>query len=192
MARKKPLNETKTVDDLIAQDKALEREADAARGAPEKAFAVTAQVLLVPIADLLPNPENARMPDPETPDAQDLAELADDLKRNGQLVPVEFRIVGGKRILIDGNRRLAAAKLAGLSHLEAVERLGITDLGAFEKTMGANRNRKPMTPLELAAEVKTYLKKHGGNAFQHTRYAIGCKRAPIFRIHIKNTNANDQ
>jgi ParB-like chromosome segregation protein Spo0J len=54
-------------------------------------------IIVHPLADTFP-----MMSDGE------LKELAADIEKNGQLTPVQFALIDGRKILIDGRNRLAA------------------------------------------------------------------------------------
>ena len=68
------------------------------------------RLLLVPVGDILPNPDQ-----PRREFAYDkLLELAQSIDENGLLNPVTITLRGDKPVLVAGERRLRAAKIAGL------------------------------------------------------------------------------
>lgn len=60
-------------------------------------------------------------------DLDDLTELATSLRHLGQQIPVIVEPVDGRYRLLDGHRRHAAARRAGLTHLDAVVRPAAVD-----------------------------------------------------------------
>src|SRR5262245_22586288 len=66
-----------------------------------------------PIDSIDHNPHQAR----KTFDEDDLASMADSIRSNGILQPLVVRRMGDRYQLIAGERRLRAARLAGLSTL---------------------------------------------------------------------------
>ena len=71
------------------------------------------RLLLVPVGDILPNPDQ-----PRREFAYDkLLELAQSIDENGLLNPVTVTLRGDKPVLVAGERRLRAAKIAGLREI---------------------------------------------------------------------------
>lgn len=68
------------------------------------------RLLLVPVGEILPNPDQ-----PRREFAYDkLLELAQSIDENGLLNPITITLKGDKPVLVAGERRLRAAKIAGL------------------------------------------------------------------------------
>ena len=74
-------------------------------------------VLLIPTADIRPNPSQPRRDFP----LDSLMELAQSISENGILQPLSVSIEEGVPTLVAGERRLRAAKIAGLSEVPCVE-----------------------------------------------------------------------
>src|SRR5215831_11255917 len=72
----------------------------------------------VPVGLIVPNPLQPRRNFPE----ETLRELAESIRASGVLQPVLLRRADGKYQLVAGERRLRAAKLAGLESVPAVIR----------------------------------------------------------------------
>ena len=70
------------------------------------------------------DPEQEIMPSPTQPrrhfDRQELANLAQSIRANGILQPITVRAVPGGYELIAGERRLRAARLAGLTQIPSI------------------------------------------------------------------------
>lgn len=107
-------------------------------------------IQMIDINLLYPHPDNPRK------DVGDVTELADSIKHSGVMqnltvVPYE----GAFRVVI-GHRRLAAAKLAGLTELPCV----VSDMDPIEQLhtmMSENMQRKDLTPVEEAFGVQMLL-----------------------------------
>ena len=105
----------------------------------------TAGLEQVPVDLIVPNPFQPRRDFPE----ETLKELADSILSSGVLQPILVRRVDGKYQLIAGERRLRAAKLAGLESVPAV----IRDLGdreTLELAVTENVMREDLNPIEVA------------------------------------------
>lgn len=82
-------------------------------------------------------------------DESALKELAESIKDQGLINPITIRDVNGKYELVAGERRLRAAKLAGLTQIEAMIRQ-LTDQEALEIQTAENIHRQDITPIEEA------------------------------------------
>lgn len=126
----------------------------------------------VPLEQLVGNPDNPRQ------ELGDLRELADSLVKHGLRQPVgvmsrrafvevyphyEEAVGEASFVVINGNRRLAAARLAGLPTL-AVHLTGLTgsDLASVRAAvLVENIHRKDLEPLEEARAVAELVELHG-------------------------------
>ncbi len=101
----------------------------------------------IPVAEIRPNPRNPRR------DVGDVAELAASIRAVGVLQPLVVTQVRGGWHLIDGHRRLAAAKLAGR---EAVPCVAVKPGDASRDTALAlaAAMHKQLTPLDRATAFK--------------------------------------
>lgn len=77
-------------------------------------------------------------------DAADLGQLQADIERNGQLIPI---VVDGDRQVVDGHRRLEAAKRSGATTIKATH-LESGDASGARLLMNAHRTDLP--PIEVA------------------------------------------
>jgi ParB family chromosome partitioning protein len=99
--------------------------------------------------------------------------LVDSVKAQGVIVPVHVRnIKSGKFLdkkeilfpeLLAGERRLRAAKKAGLQEIRAINHGLITDEEAFEITFAENFARQDLTPIEEGSAVGILLEKYKGD-----------------------------
>lgn len=103
----------------------------------------------VPIAEIVPNPYQPRKEFPP----ESLEELAESIKNHGVLQPLLVRKVDEKHQLIAGERRLRAAKMAGLFMVPVVIK-DIDDRTAMEIALVENLQREDLNPLEEAEAYK--------------------------------------
>src|ERR1035437_4543091 len=102
--------------------------------------------LTILIDDIQPNPLQPRRV------FQDdrLQELAQSIRANGIIQPLVVRFVNGHYQLVAGERRLRAAKLAGIALVPVVVR-EIPDDRLLEITLIENIQREDLNPMEAAA-----------------------------------------
>ena len=82
-----------------------------------------------------------------------LEELAESIRTHGILEPLVLRPVDNRYQVIAGERRLRAAKLAGLTEIPAVLR-DVTEAEAFELALVENIVREDLSPVEEAEAFK--------------------------------------
>jgi ParB family chromosome partitioning protein len=124
--------------------------------------------------------------DPEQPrrtfDEEELAELAASLKLHGQLQPIRVRRVsGGRYVVVAGERRLRAAKLAGLATIDAIvleERVSL-DRVRIEAVV-ENLQRADVPPLEAAESYRRLLSLWGVSQAELAR-RLGISSATVSR-----------
>jgi len=117
-------------------------------GETEDARQKNASTVEVPIGSLKPNPSQPRH---RFRDAS-LAELAESIRRRGVLQPVLVEEVGGGYQIVAGERRVRAAKLAGLDRVPVLVRSFSPD-DRLEVALIENLQREDLTPIE---EAKAY------------------------------------
>ncbi len=101
----------------------------------------------VPLSALTPDPEQPRKEFPE----QDLQVLAASIKASGVLVPILVRKGDKALVIIDGERRWRAAKLAGKRSVPALlQEIGADDAQRQLDQLAINNNRAPLSEIEIA------------------------------------------
>ncbi len=109
-------------------------------------------------------------PDPDQPrqkvDKPGLARLAESFRKHGQLQPVLVRKEQGKYVLVVGERRWLAAKLAGMTRVKAVlwERGDARSLQLVENLL-----REDLKPVEQARAFEAIMVKEGWSARELAR-----------------------
>ena len=93
-------------------------------------------------------------------DEASLKELADSIKANGVVQPLLVRRVGQRFELVAGERRLRAAKLAGLAKVPVLIR-DIPDEKLLEIALVENIQRESLNPIEEAQSYKKLIESVG-------------------------------
>jgi ParB family transcriptional regulator, chromosome partitioning protein len=130
----------------------------AAPGAPAPGISevVGAQFAELPIESIAPNPRQPR----QVFDEEAMAELVHSLKEIGLLQPVVVRRSGDGYELIMGERRLRAARTAGLVTIPAIVR-STEDDALLRDALLENLHRAQLNPLEEAAAYDQLLEDFG-------------------------------
>ena len=114
------------------------------------------QVLWLPVEAIAPNPAQPRRDFDPVP----LSELADSIRRHGILQPLSVRRTEAGWELVAGERRLRAAKLAGLSSVPCLRVEAEADESAL-LALVENIQRRDLHYLEEAAAIAAYLRRSG-------------------------------
>lgn len=102
-------------------------------------------------------------------------ELVESIKRFGQVVPIKVRKSGDAYEVVYGNRRLRAAKRAGLNEIEAIVE-SVDDKHAYSEAYIENMIREGMTPREISSALHELSEVHGGVGFvQLARLGYGAE-----------------
>ncbi len=112
---------------------------------------------VVDINHIQPNPMQPRRAFAE----ESLNELAESFKQNGIMQPLVVTQSGDDYIIIAGERRLRAAKLAGLTELPVVLMEDADEVRRLELALVENIQRENLNPIEIAHAYKTLLEKCG-------------------------------
>jgi len=131
-------------------------------------------VLEIAVSDLRPNPEQPRRGFKEST----LRELADSIREKGVLQPVLVEeTADGRYIVVAGERRVRAARLAGLEKVPVVVRQ-FTAEEKLEIALIENVQREDLSPLEEARAYKRLMEL--GNASQEqVAQKVGKDRSTI-------------
>jgi ParB family chromosome partitioning protein len=135
-----------------------------------------AGLLEVPVSAIQPNPRQPRLDFAE----ETLAALARSIREVGVLQPVVVRRRDGGYELVAGERRVRAARLAGLATIPAIVREG-DDTESLREALIENIHREDLAPLELASAFQELLEELGV-----TQETVA-ERLGYSRAHIANT-----
>jgi len=97
------------------------------------------------------------------PKSSEFAELVESIRSLGVKVPIHVREKGKNYELLAGERRLLAAKAAGLDTIPALNHGELTDEAAFEVTFAENFARQDLTVLEQGKAIWLLLIKYKGD-----------------------------
>lgn len=141
-------------------------------------MATEEQIQYLPLDQIVPDPDQPR----RRFDKESLDGLIVSLKEYGQLVPLRVRLVDGRFIIEDGERRWRAAKPAGLSQLAViVEEKPGTDAGTLERQLVLNCQREDLTSGEKAEAIRRLMAETGWNASQ-VADRLGFSKATVSRL----------
>ena len=113
-------------------------------------------LLELPVADIDANPHQPRV----TFVDESLDELAASIRRLGVLQPLIVRPGQGRFELIAGERRLRAARKAGLSSVPVVV-VEADERGSLERALVENLHREDLNPIEEAAAYRQLIDEGG-------------------------------
>ena len=92
-------------------------------------------------------------------DEEKLKELAESIKLHGVVQPIIVREVNGRYIIVAGERRYRAARLAGLKEVPALVK-NLSDNEVMEVALIENIQRENLNPIEEAAAIKFLMQQH--------------------------------
>lgn len=110
-------------------------------------------------------------------DENALNELADSIRKLGIIQPITIRSVDGKFQLISGERRLRAAKIAGLKKIPAYVRTA-NDQGLLEMALVENIQREDLDAIEVAISYQRLIDECSLTQ-ENLADRVGKKRATI-------------
>ena len=110
----------------------------------------------IPVDSVVPNPHQPRRQMNES----SIAELAASLKSTGLIQPIIVRRSGERFELIAGERRLRAAKLAGLSTLPAIVR-EVDGFTQAQMALVENIQRENLNPIDRAQAYRALMSQLG-------------------------------
>ena len=114
------------------------------------------RVLRLPVAEIRPNPRQPR----RFFDERGLRELATSIRRHGIIQPLTVRRAPQGWELVAGERRLRAAKLAGLETVPCIE-AAVDDRESALLALVENLQRRDLHYFEEATAIADYLRQSG-------------------------------
>jgi len=140
---------------------------------PESTQEALAEARPVRLDEIRPNPYQPRQQVAE----EDLTELVASIKEKGVLQPVVVRRRRDGFELVMGERRVRAAKLAGLETIPAVVR-SVDDSELLELALVENLQRKDLNPIDAALAYQR-LNKEFGLSHEQIAQRVGKDRSTI-------------
>ena len=111
-------------------------------------------------------------------DKEDIAELSRSIGRTGILQPVLVTRDGDRYRIVAGERRVRAARLAGLEEVPVVVREGVSDQDHLLLALVENLQRRDLTPVE-EAEAFRHLRDDFGLTQEEIAERVGKDRATV-------------
>jgi ParB family chromosome partitioning protein len=127
----------------------------------------------VPIEEVAPG----RLQPRRSMDDAKLKELADSIKIHGVLSPIILRREGGRLEVVAGERRLRAARMAGLGSIPAVVK-ELSSGEALEVALVENLQREDLNPIERA-EAYFRLQEEFGLTQEEVAKRLGRERSSV-------------
>ncbi len=95
----------------------------------------------------------------KTFDEEKLKELADSIARYGMVQPIIVRQNGERFVIVAGERRFRAARLAGLTQVPVIVK-ALDDAEVMEVALIENLQRENLNPIEEAAAIRFLMEQH--------------------------------
>ena len=119
-----------------------------------KTSTVTAEIAYIPISQISANPDQPR----KDFDEESLKELAQSIEAHGIITPITVNKKGNKYIIIAGERRYRASKMAGLKEIPAYIRI-VTLEETMEMSLIENIQREDLNSIEIALSLQALLEQ---------------------------------
>ncbi len=126
------------------------------KGLKKGKYKISGEIVEIPVEDILPNPRQPR----KRFDRVKLIELAESIAQNGILQPLIVNMKDDRPILIAGERRLRAAKMAGLQTVPCV-RAEADGMRQALLAMVENLQREDMNCFETADGIYQLIHTYG-------------------------------
>ncbi len=133
----------------------------------------TDSVVRLPITEITANPHQPR----KSFDEEKLRALSESIQQDGILQPVVVRRAGERYELIMGERRLHAARLAGLPTVPAIVRTA-DELDTFRLALVENLQREDLNPLDVAEAFQALMEGFGLSQTELSRL-VGKDRSSV-------------
>ena len=130
----------------------------------------------IPIKQIIPNPKQPR----KHFDENSLKSLAETIKKEGILTPIIVVKDNNKYVIVAGERRYRAAKLANLQSIPCIIR-NLTENDVILYSLIENIQREDLNPIDRANALLNFIKKTG-----YTHEKIG-KLLGLSRVYVTNT-----
>ena len=122
-----------------------------------KATDETGRYRLLPVDRIAPNPLQPRRHFDET----GLQQLAESFRRHGIIQPLLVRRDESGFVIIAGERRLRAARLAGMTEVPVVMEDDVDEPRMLELALVENLQREDLNPLEMATAYRALIERCG-------------------------------
>ena len=110
----------------------------------------------IEVSSIFANPNQPRKVFDETA----LAELSDSIKKHGVIMPIIVNKSGDRYMIIAGERRFRASKLAGLSKVPVIVKT-YNERQIKEISLIENQQREDLNPIEAATAMRSLMEDYG-------------------------------
>ncbi|HBT63814.1 MAG TPA: nucleoid occlusion protein [Ruminococcaceae bacterium] len=142
-------------------------------GKRKSRYKYSGRVLLIPTNEIQSNPDQPR----RTFSYEKLLELAQSIDENGLLNPVSVTFREDKPVLVAGERRLRAAKIAGMKQIPCIE-VEADESKAALLTLIENLQREDMNCFEEAEGIKRLIRVYGLTQ-EEASHQLGCAQSTV-------------
>lgn len=132
------------------------------------------RILLIPVGDILPNPDQPR----RNFDAAALRELAQSIAENGLLNPLSVELRDGRPVLVAGERRLRALRMLGWSEAPCVAVSEEQGGQNAVRTLIENMQRVDMNCFEEAEGIGRLIREYGLTQ-EEAAARLGCSQSAV-------------
>ncbi|HPU57960.1 MAG TPA: ParB/RepB/Spo0J family partition protein [Candidatus Avimonas sp.] len=133
----------------------------------------SSRILMIPVNEIQPNPDQPR----REFSYEKLLELAQSISENGLLQPITVTLKDCKPVLVAGERRLRAAKIAGIKEIPCIvieaDRSRAALLALLE-----NLQREDMNCFEEAEGIRKLIKDYGLTQ-EEVAHQLGCAQSTV-------------
>ncbi len=136
-------------------------------------YKASGRILMIPTGDIQPNPDQPR----RDFSYEKLLELAQSIGENGLLQPLTVRFEQDRPILVAGERRLRAAKIAGIRELPCIEVEGGGPRSALLALI-ENLQREDMNCFEEAEGIRRLITVYGLTQ-EEAANRLGCSQPTV-------------
>lgn len=112
-------------------------------------------ILKININEIYPNPNQPR----KTFDRESLEELAESIRIHGLIQPITVNKMPDGYLIIAGERRYRACKLAGLTQIDAIVK-NYSDRQIAEISIIENLQREDLNPIEIAKSLQKLMQEY--------------------------------
>lgn len=116
----------------------------------------TDKLVQLPVKDIASNPHQPR----KQFDKEKIQTLSESIQNDGVLQPIVVRKVGDRYELIMGERRLHAARLAGVPNVPAIVR-DVEEVDTLRLALVENLQRENLNPIEVARAYRELIDEFG-------------------------------
>ena len=136
-------------------------------------YTTAGRVMMIPTGDIQPSPNQPR----HEFSYQGLLELAQSISEHGLLHPLTITFRSGKPVLVAGERRLRAAKIAGLREIACIEREADCREAAL-LTLIENLQREDLNCFEEAEGYRSLIETYKLTQ-EEAAHKLGCSQPTI-------------